>query len=107
MKHIGKFAILAALTSMMAGAGLVATTAPAAAFIACNHRGNAGMSRTVLPIRRAKASLIHPDDWHWGRHTISASGYMAAAASGAAASGESLKTKAPLRRGLQSGIYCT
>jgi hypothetical protein len=68
MKHIGKFAILAALTSMMAGVGLVATTAPAAAFIACNHRGECWHVQDRFAYPPGEGIVIHPDDWHWGRH---------------------------------------
>jgi hypothetical protein len=67
MKHFGKFAALAALTTLVAGADIVATTSPASALIACNRRGDCWHVRDRFDYPRGAGITIHEDNWHWGR----------------------------------------
>jgi len=61
-----KFAHLALITLVGAG-GIVASVAPASAFIACNRRGDCWHVQDRVRYPRSAGITIHPDDWHWGR----------------------------------------
>jgi hypothetical protein len=63
-----KFVQLALITLVGAG-GIVASSAPASAFIACNREGDCWHVQDRVRYPRAAGITIHPDNWHWGKRS--------------------------------------
>ena len=63
-----KSLFLAAATAAIAGAGLVAVTTPAAAYIVCNREGECWHVRDRVTYKPEFGVVIHEDNWKWGKH---------------------------------------
>ncbi|HWC62089.1 MAG TPA: hypothetical protein VG501_00595 [Rhizomicrobium sp.] len=62
-----KFTGLAALAAVIAAGDLALTTMPAAAWIACDRRGDCWHVRDRFDYPRGVGITVHPDNWRWGR----------------------------------------
>jgi hypothetical protein len=63
-----KFLTQAALLAGAAALALIATLLPASALIACNKFGECWHVRANYVYRPEFGVVVHPDNWHWGRH---------------------------------------
>ena len=60
-----KFLLQGAFAALLGAGAIVATAAPASAYVACNRRGDCWHVRERHHYRPAWGITIHPDNWRW------------------------------------------